>query len=138
MITRDDVMPLLVAACPSLAPLWADLEHEEVYVNEDGSRLHYMDAGEVVADLVALHRVGADDEVRSAFAVIERLHREGDPYVRELATIGYLEDVEGEVSSEPDELAFFESVLGPESARWWRGLRAFWAGRAPHVTATDA
>ena len=138
MITRDDVMPLLLAACPSFATTWAgDLEHDDVHVDEDGTRLHHLDAGVFATHLVALHRAGEDDEVRAAFAVIERLHLEGDPYVRELATIGYLEDVEGDVASHPEDLAFFDSVLGPESARWWRGLRAFWAGRAPSVTATD-
>lgn len=137
MITRDEVMPLLLAACPSFASTWADLEHDDVHVNDDGTRLHYLDASMFATHLVELHRSGRDDEVRAAFVVIERLHLEGDPYVSELATIGYLEDVEGDVAAHPDELAFFESVLGPESARWWRGLQAFWTGRAPLVRATD-
>lgn len=29
VISRDDVMGLLVEACPSFAESWADLEHEE-------------------------------------------------------------------------------------------------------------
>ena len=39
--------------------------------------------------------------------------------------------------TEPDELARLESMLGPESARWWRGLGAFWSGRILYVRALD-
>ena len=137
VISRDDVMGLLVEACPSFAESWAALEHEEVYRNDDGTRLHYLDAMELANHLAALHRAGHDDEVRAAFAVVERLHLEGDAYVRELATIGYLEDVQGCFITEPDELARLESMLGPESVRWWRGLLAFWSGRIPLVQALD-
>ena len=139
VITCDEVMPLLLVACPSFGPTWSsDLERDDVHVNEDGTRLHYLDAGVFATHLVGLHRSGADDEVRAAFAVIERLHVEGDPYVRELASIGYLEDLQGDVRAHPDDHAFVESVLGPESAARWRGLRAFWSGRAPFVTRTTA
>ena len=138
VITRDEVMPLLLTACPSFARTWAaELEHDPVHGDEDGTRLHYLDASTFAAHLVGLLRAGAEDEVRAAFAVLERLHVEGDPYVRELATIGYLEHVEGELAGHPEELASVESLLGPESARWWRGVQAFWTGRAPYVRATD-
>lgn len=137
MISRHDVMGLLVEACPSFAESWASLQHEATYLNDDGTRLHYLDAMELADHLAALHRAGHDDEVRAAFAVLERLHLEGDAYVRELATIGYLEDVQGRFITEPDELARLESMLGPESARWWRGLRAFWSGKIPYVEALD-
>ena len=137
MIDRAEVMPLLLAACPSFSATWGDLEHDSMHESEDGTRLNYLDAMELASHLVALHRERSDEEVRLAFAVIERLHLEGDPYVRELATIGYLEDVWGDVRDHPDELAFFESLLGPESAMWWRGVAAFWTGRAPLVVRTQ-
>jgi hypothetical protein len=81
--------------------------------------------------LGALHRGGQADEVANAFAVFERLHVEGDEYVRELATIGYLEGVQNVASNNEGDPSSFERYLAPESSRWWNGLKAFWAGRLP-------
>ncbi|GAA4669464.1 DUF7674 family protein [Nocardioides nanhaiensis] len=138
MITRDDVVPLLLAACPSFAAVWADLEHDPLVVEDDGTRLHYADAGRVADHLVGRFVAGDRVEVAAALAVVERMHLEGDAYVRELATIGYLEDLQDAArrhpACAPEQL---EPLLGAESLRWWRGLDAFWSGQAPTVLAQD-
>ena len=118
-------MPLLLAACPSFRDRPAD--------NDDGEdRLHYSDAGHFVHHLLRLHRAGATAEVAAAMQVIERLHVEGDAYVRILATVGYLEDLQN-IAGHADDLdpADFVPYLGPESRRWWNGLNAFWDGSIP-------
>ncbi len=76
-----------------------------------------------------------DPEVEAGFAFIERLHTEGDEYVRELATIGFLESLW--TADDPVVMAAVERRLGAESRRWWKGLLAFWSGDAPHVLAVD-
>lgn len=129
-------MRLLLEACPSFSQTWATLEHDEIHADGAG-RLHYLDAMEFANHMVALYEAGADDEVAASLAVIERLHLEGDAFVRELATIGYLEDVHGSFVTRPAELERLGSLLGPESARWWRGLQAFWNGENPSVVAVD-
>lgn len=86
-----------------------------------------------------LQRLGARDELRRGFHVIELLHSEGDEYVRELATIGYLEGAQTAASHTTDVSAStFEEYLGHESRRWWDGLNDFWAGRAQSVRARDS
>lgn len=138
MITRDDVVPLLLAACPSFAGVWSTLEHDPLVVEDDGSRLHYLDAARVADHLVALLVAGERDQVAAALAVVERMHLEGDPYVRELATVGYLEDLQNVADRHPAcERGQLEPLLGPESLRWWRGLDAFWSGGAPAVLPRD-
>ncbi|MEJ7757927.1 MAG: hypothetical protein WKF83_18040 [Nocardioidaceae bacterium] len=93
-----------------------------------------MDAGEFTRHLVVLKRLGATEELQRASAVIEALHTDGDEYVRELATIGYLEGIQTAASHTDDVSASdFEEYLGPESLRWWSGLNEFWAGRAVAV-----
>jgi len=139
VISRNEVMPLLLEAAPSYAERWAKLEHEAVHIDEEsGGRLHYLDAGEFARHLVALHQRGARDELRRSFDVIERLHTDGDDYVRELATIGFLEDLQT-ACTQVDGVAAteFEGYLGPESRKWWAGLNRFWSGEATSVRAVD-
>lgn len=138
MVTRDDVLPLLTAACPSSAAVWTGLEHDPLHVDDDGTRLHYADAGRVAQHLVERFVAGDHAEVAAALSVVERMHLEGDDYVRELATIGYLEDLQNAAlrhpGCAPEQL---EPLLGPGSRRWWRGLDAFWSGQAQAVMAQD-
>ncbi|HEX8488768.1 MAG TPA: hypothetical protein VF642_09520 [Propionibacteriaceae bacterium] len=56
---------------------------------------------------------------RGAGDVFERLHLQGDPYVRELATIGYLEDLQNAAQREQigSGSTPFVPFLGVESAR---------------------
>lgn len=87
MIVRDEVMPRLLAASPSFAAKWAAYRAEPSY--EPG--LLYVDLGEFARHLLDLHRHGHFAELAAAFVEIERLHVEGDDFVREAATIGLLD-----------------------------------------------
>jgi len=73
--------------------------------------LLYLTAGAFAR--VLLSRLDEPDrEVDAAFALIERLHLEGDTYVTELATIGFLESIQ-----QPEDAAVMASCehrLGPE------------------------
>lgn len=131
VISRDQVMPLLLAACPSFAATWRESEREN-YDDELGRRLHYLDAGDFARHLVELHRQGMKGEIIAAMAVIERLHVEGEHYVQELATIGYLEGIQFAASHvDGVDEAEFKIYLGPTSRRWWNGLVGFWDGSVP-------
>ena len=139
MITAAEVMPLLVEACPSFAEAWQRIRTDEYHVDDGGRRLNYADAGEFARHLVSRYVGGDLDEVQRSFDVIERMHVEGDDDVRELATIGYLEDIQNVASREPactpEELTRF---LGEESRPMWMGLNAFWSGQAPVESAANA
>ena len=129
---------MLLAAVPSFADPWRELENDPIHVDEEtGARLHYLDAGDFTRHLVELQRRGlAAAELQRAFGVIEAMHVDGDAYVQELATIGYLEGVQSAASHTNDVVASdFERYLGPDSARWWAGLNDFWAGKARVVQA---
>lgn len=125
MITRDQVIPLLVESCPLTV---ARLSPDEL-----DPELLYLTASAFVRALPT--GFGEGEEVAAAFAFIERLHIEGDDFVQELATIGFLESLW--TPEEPAAIATCERLLGPESLRWWRGLLAFWDGRAPAVLPVD-
>lgn len=133
MITRDDVMPLLLEACPSFAPRW-----QEHCANWDEEHLLYVDLGQLVDHIVAQFATGRTEEFSALFVVCERLHLEGDLEVKEAATIGLLEGIQnvvGNTGGDPDE---YRRFLGPESSKWWDVLNAFWEGRSPSVGAEQS
>jgi hypothetical protein len=132
VITADEVMPLLLVAVPSFDATWAEIEEENNDSEYEFGRLHYLDAAAFARHLVARLETGETDEVRKGLAVVERFHVEGNDYVRELATIGYLEDLQNYAArSRTVTPADFVPLLGSESTRWWRGLDAFWSGAVP-------
>jgi hypothetical protein len=65
--------------------------------------------------------------------VIERLHVEGDSYVREAATIGLLESIQNQWGNNGVDPENFFPFLLPESARWWKSLNKFWTGESKYV-----
>src|SRR5882724_6209517 len=89
MIRREQVMPLLLNACPSFSKRWEG--HRAIYEDEE---LLYVDLGEFAHHLVELLKSNCTEEFAAVFEIIERMHLEGDHYVKEAATIGMLEGIQ--------------------------------------------
>ena len=127
MIEQEQVIPLLVAACPSfegrLARYFAD------HYDAGDERLLYCELGEFSRHLIELALSGDVGELPAVFAVMERLHLEGTPYVREAATIGLLEGIQNNASHSGFDLARLTCYLRPESAYWWQQVADFWEGK---------
>jgi len=129
-------MPLVLEAVPSFEEEWRAHVEEENAADVPGERrLCYVDVADLLGHLAARTAEGETSELAPLMAVVERLHVEGDDYVRQLATIGYLEGLHGSVAQ--GELPDVRPLLGPESLRWWRGLEEFWGGRAKAVLPFD-
>jgi hypothetical protein len=64
------------------------------------------------------------------FDVIERLVINGDPYVSNLAVIGYLEGFQMVTVTGQglDPECDLRPWLGPESEKWWVRINRFWKG----------
>jgi hypothetical protein len=133
MITKEQVMPLLLDACPSFTEKWA--EHRAYWEDE---HLLYIDLAEFNRHLIELHKNKQIAEFSAVFDVVEKLHLEGDNYVREAATIGLLEGIQNVASHSENEVDVedFAQYLKPESAKWWQQLNDFWEGKIPYVGAT--
>lgn len=123
MISKDDMMSILVAACPTFGPSWRAFVEE--WLDEPVELPLYVALGVFVRHLASM--LERDDAIglSAAFQAIETLHVEGDPYVREAATIGILESLQN--VNEPKR---FLQYLGPESRKWWDKLDRFWNGDA--------
>ncbi len=124
MIADSDVADLILEACPSFAASWDPSEN----VDEKG-RLLYVDAMDLCGHLRTLADEDQTAEFPAVFDLIERLHIEGNPYVQELATIGFLECLH------PDER--FVPWLRPVSRRWWDRVDRYWSGDHSALNAVD-
>jgi hypothetical protein len=121
MIAKDEMMGVLLDACPSFAPQWQSFQDEW---REEGDNLPlYL----VLADF-GRHLISMLERVNTArlpvvFSAVERLNVEGDHYIREAVTVGLLETLQNcnlhENGTNPEQ---FRPYLGKESARWWDKL----------------
>lgn len=134
MIERDGVMQLLLASSPSFTDEW---DPDENVI--DGERQLYLDAADYVRHVLRRVHQEASSELEPIFDAIERLHVEGDDYVRELATVGILE---GFQSANADTAGVnpdleVRPLLRPVSLAWWQRLDRFWAGDMTALIETD-
>lgn len=129
MIDASQMPPLLVDASPGFAGHWKEFE---AGYSDDPPPHYYIALGDFVRHLCDLLATGDKATLQRVFAVVERLHVEGDSYVREAATAGLLEDMQNANMHRKDTLpAQFEPFLLPESARWWKKLHGFWRDGEP-------
>lgn len=127
MIAKPQVIPMLLEACPSFRPVW------EQHLSENGEEILYVALGDFARHLLELFQTHKTEAFPGVARVIERLHVEGDPYVREAATIGLLEGVQNVWGNNNVDPELFLPFLLPESARWWKSLNKFWSGESRHV-----
>ena len=123
LITKSKMMPMMLEACPSFEGKWAEFLH---YWRDEADPPLY-----IALSALARHLIGmlARQDVTSfpqIFAVVERWHLEGDPYVTEAATVGLLEDLQNTGLHHVTNPEQFRPYLLPESARWWDKLCGFW------------
>ena len=123
MIDRVAMMESIIVACPGFAPTfdaflaeWAD-ETELPY---------YLALGDFSRYLIQLLANDERDELTMAFKMLERLHVDGNKYVREAATIGILENLQNSNLHERTEPDQFLKFLGPVSLKFWHKVTDFW------------
>lgn len=127
------MLPRLVAACPSFTQKWK--EHKQEYFDEEDF-LPYVALMEFNNHIIGLYMSGSTEEFPAAFEEIERLHLEGEPYVKEAATIGCLEGLQNIMGNRDLDSKVFVKFLGPESTKWWDQLNKFWDGEIKYVGET--
>jgi hypothetical protein len=127
VISRDQMIPLLLEACPSFLHVLE--EHRQYY----GEEIPYVVLGDFARHLLQLHQQHQTEDFPAIAQVIERLHVEGDQYVREAATVGLLEGIQNVWGNEGAAPELFVRYLLPESAKWWQSLNDFWSGKSKFI-----
>lgn len=131
MIQKEEVMGLLLEACPSFKEKW--VEHRHYWEQEN---LLYVDLSEFARHVLDLHQRHKTLEFSAIFDVVERLHLEGDDFVREATTIGLLESLQNIAGNNQVDIEALTKYLKPESAKWWRELNLFWENKIPYLGST--
>ena len=124
MVGKDEMMGVLLEACPSFEADW-QLFLDEWKEQTDDLPL-YLALAAFARHLVGMLERGEPTSFPVIFAAVERLHLEGDDYVKEATTVGLLEDMQNgnlHTSTKPEQ---FRQFLGPVSEKWWDKLYRFW------------
>lgn len=119
-IEQNQVMPMLLNACPSFKSTW------EASLKRSDTALLYISLGEFARHLRELYLLNRTSEFAAVATVIENLHVYGTPYVREAASVGLLENIQNSWRNNGLNPELFAKYLHPESARWWHSLNSFW------------
>ena len=123
MICQEDIVSTLIATFPAFVP------------DSDAVDLPYVVLGDFAEFVIDVYESGDETERMKAIQLIELLHIDGDPSVREAATIGLLEGIQNTWRRRGAIPHGFEASLLPESRRWWDSLNRFWSGGVPYVGA---
>ena len=91
LIGKDEMVGVLLDACPSFAPAWNAFLDE--WLGEAELPL-YVVLANLARHLIGLVERGETAELPTVFRADERWHLEGDEYVRTAATEGLLEDLQ--------------------------------------------
>lgn len=121
VITKEDMIPLLVEASPAFSSQWAEFQTE--WEDDKEGMPYYVCLGDFARYLGDKLKQDDIEDFPAIFRVVERLHVEGDGYVREAATIGLLEGIQ---NTHGESAMKFVPFLGPETKRWWGKLNNFW------------
>ena len=122
MITKNDVMPTLLEACPGFVPMWT--EHLKWWDAE--TRGIYNDTAELASYLVLSYERGDTSEFKAVFDTIEQILRDGDEEARGAAAVGVLESVQVQASHYDFGPSVFLEWLGPLSRQAWGEIEALW------------
>lgn len=103
--------------------------------DEDNIDLPYIVLGDFARFLLEAFQQRNESLLKKAFVLIERLHLEGNEYVKEATTIGLLEGIQNtwpRSGVDPEKIIPY---LLPESRLWWDSLNRFWNKEIPYVGA---
>jgi hypothetical protein len=127
---RSNMFEPLLRADPSFHGKWQTFQEE--YRSDDELPL-YLALSELARHLIEDLETGNTHRFDAVFNVVERWHIEGDPYVKEAATVGLLEDLQnGHLHRKtlPDD---FLPWLQPETLVWWTKVHDFWDKGRPII-----
>ncbi len=111
---------MLLNACPSFNETW------QASLKRSDTALLYISLGEFARHLRELYMIDNIGEFPAVAVVIENLHINGTPYVKEAASVGLLENIQNSWRGRGIDPQEFAQFLKPESLKWWQSLNTFW------------
>ena len=125
MITKEEMIPLLVQACPDFAESWS--EFLTAWKGEATGLPYHVVLGEFSRHLVSKLENSETGNITVIFVTAEKLLAEGDNNVRDYAITGILENIQNanlhKQRTKPED---FRSYLLPISEQAWNDLNKCW------------
>ncbi len=125
MITREEMFMPILEACPSFRATWEEFVAE--WKDDPDGLPQYLALSDLARHVIGMLDRNETDGVKAIFSVVETWHLDGDPYVKEAATVGFLEDIQNtglhKGSTTPNDILEF---LLPETKYWWSKVEDFW------------
>lgn len=129
MIASNTMMEILIQASPSFEKEWFDFQDE--WKDDKEGLPYYLVLGGYARHVKKLYEKKEERLLGVIFLTIERLHAEGDSYVKNAAVVGILESLQNISATQKGGAAVFEKYLLPETEYWWKKLNRFWAQGEP-------
>ena len=120
-----EIVPKLLHACPSARLAWED--HRTFWGDEEAGAFN--DVAVFARHAVDRFSAGDTREFASLFGLIEEMIASGDSKLAELATVGFIEDLQTLASHQPFGPDVFKAWLGPNSERGWVEVETAWRGK---------
>lgn len=113
----------MLTVCPSFESKWREFQD---YRRDEADPPVYLALSDLARHLIEMLARGEVSSFPDIFSVVERWHTEGDSYVAEAATVGFLESLQNTNLHRATEPEQFRAHLLPVSVLWWDKLYAFW------------
>lgn len=120
-IEAEEMLEHLLKVCPSAKDRWS--AHLEWWGTKKIG--YYNDMAVFALHVVESYQTDQMDELPQFFESVEQFITNGDDKVRDLATIGLLEDIQDIASERLGRYDMFEQWLGPISQRAWKELEQY-------------
>ncbi|TYR81613.1 hypothetical protein FZC66_07200 [Priestia megaterium] len=117
MITKREVIQLLLEACPSFQP-----NEETDTNNKEGLQ---QELSRFASHLISLEFNNQLERERDVFEVIERLYIEGESEVKEAVTTGLFETIQHMLADQHIKQEEIGKLLKPHSFNWWKTVEKF-------------
>ena len=115
----------ILNVCPSFRATWDEFVSE--WKDDPNGLQYYLALGDLARHVIGMLERKEIDRLKAIFDVVEEWHLNGDSYVKEAATVGFLEDIQNtglhNKETTPDD--FLEYLL-PETKYWWSKVEDFW------------
>jgi hypothetical protein len=120
-VGRLEVIEKLLATCPHLRERW-----QESRIDDDEEPLPYPQAAALAEVVVEAFQAGDTQCFTALFAEVEEAIASGAPDQIDLATVGFLEDLQGALGWAGLEVDAMEPWLGPQAKEAWIALLNVW------------
>ena len=121
-IEYNDVSNLIIKEFPDfeIDPLWLD----------EKELLEYLVASDFARYIINIIDENNIEKIKKCFKFIELLYLNGTKKTKELATIGYLEDIQNMTGGNEtvEKYKIINAYLGIETKKWWDKLNEYWNG----------